>query len=52
MRIGCGQRIGQAMTKKDIVAQHHRRRGTIQKILSQNIGLRQSIRAGLGDVGQ
>ena len=51
-RIGGGQLFGQPMPKENIIAQHHRAGGTVQEILGQNIGLRQPVGAGLGNIGQ
>ena len=50
--IGFGQQFRQAVPKKDVVAQHHGGRRPVKEILGQQIGLRQTIRRRLYDIGQ
>ena len=52
MRIGGGKDLGQAVAEEDVVAKHHRGRGTIKELLGQQISLRQTVGARLRDIGQ
>ena len=48
-RVGAGQHVGHSVAEEDVVAEDHDGRIARQKILRQKIGLRQPVRARLGD---
>lgn len=50
--IGRCQEFRQAVPEEDVVAQDHRGRAAGQEILGQDIGLRQTVGAGLDDIGE